>query len=137
MTGGDHHRGAAVVGVGCASHEAVGFHALHEQHYTFRLPSPVEFVNFHLTAFGTVDKPRLPRLRGKGTARDALKGRREVDFDVRGRLMATVYERGRLRPGAQVKGPAIIEEPAATTVVFPGQHASVDAYGNLIIAMKA
>ncbi|TMJ05345.1 MAG: hydantoinase/oxoprolinase family protein [Bacillati bacterium ANGP1] len=139
---GQEHTVKVPVPAGAMTPSAIGeverrFHALHEQHYTFRLPSPVEFVNFHLTAFGTVDKPRLPRLRGKGTARDALKGRREVDFDVRGRLMATVYERGRLRPGAQVKGPAIIEEPAATTVVFPGQHASVDAYGNLIIAMKA
>ncbi|OLD39699.1 MAG: 5-oxoprolinase [Armatimonadetes bacterium 13_1_40CM_3_65_7] len=139
---GQEHTVKVPVPAGAMTPSAIGeverrFHALHEQHYTFRLPSPVEFVNFHLTAFGTVDKPRLPRLRGKGTARDALKGRREVDFDVRGRLMATVYERGRLRPGAQVKGPAIIEEPAATTVVFPGQHASVDAYGNLIIAVKA
>ena len=139
---GQEHTVKVPVPAGAMTPSAIGeverrFHALHEQHYTFRLPSPVEFVNFHLTAFGTVDKPRLPRLRGKGTARDALKGRREVDFDVRGRLMATVYERGRLRPGARVKGPAIIEEPAATTVVFPGQHASVDAYGNLIIAMKA
>jgi len=139
---GQEHTVKVPVPAGAMTPSAIGeverrFHALHEQHYTFRLPSPVEFVNFHLTAFGTVDKPRLPRLRGKGTARDALKGRREVDFDVRGRLMATVYERGRLRPGARVKGPAIIEEPAATTVVFPGQHASVDAYGNLIIAVKA
>jgi len=139
---GQEHTVKVPVPAGAMTPSAIGeverrFHALHEQHYTFRLPSPVEFVNFHLTAFGTVDKPRLPRLRGKGTAHDALKGRREVDFDVRGRLMATVYERGRLRPGAQVKGPAIIEEPAATTVVFPGQHASVDAYGNLIIAVKA
>lgn len=118
------------------------FHSLHEQRFTFRLPSAIEFVNFHLTTFGTVDKPRVPRLRrtpyggggrGSGTTRGALKGRREVDFDARGRIRSAVYERERLQPGATVKGPAIIEEPAATTVLFPGQRATVDAYGNLLV----
>lgn len=112
------------------------FHALHEQHYTFRLTSPIEFVNFHLTAFGTVEKPKLPRLRGTGTARAAVKGRREVDFDVHGRATAPVYERAGLAPKATVRGPAIIEEPAATTVVFPGQRVEVDGFGNLIIEVR-
>ena len=121
------------------------FHALHEQRYTFRLPSAIEFVNFNLTTFGTVDKPRVPRLRptpnGGGARRSkttggALKGRREVDFDARGRLLSAVYERSRLPSGAAVKGPAIIEEPAATTVLFPGHRATVDAYGNLLIEVR-
>lgn len=112
------------------------FHALHEQRYTFRLSSPIEFVNFHLTAFGTVEKPRVRRLRGTGTARGAIKGRRQVDFDAEGRATATIYERDRLAPGARVRGPAIIEEPAATTVVFPGQRVEVDGYGNLIIEVR-
>lgn len=113
------------------------FHGLHEQHYTFRLTSPIEFVNFHLTAFGTMDKPKLPRLRTGRTPRTARKGVREVDFDVHGRREATLYERSLLAPGARVKGPAIIEEPAATTVVFPGQRVEVDRFGNLVIEVKA
>ena len=144
---GQEHTVKVPVPAGAMTAAAIGevegrFHALHEQRYTFRLPSAVEFVNFHLTAFGTVDKPRVPRLRtaksgarggGKGAGRSALKGRREVDFDAHGRLASAVYERDRLRPGAAVSGPAIIEEPAATTVLFPGQRATVDAYGNLMI----
>jgi len=144
---GQEHTVKVPVPAGAMTAAAIGevegrFHALHEQRYTFRLPSAVEFVNFHLTTFGTVDKPRVPRLRtaksgarggGKGAGRGALKGRREVDFDAHGRLASAVYERDRLRPGAAVSGPAIIEEPAATTVLFPGQRATVDAYGNLVI----
>ena len=144
---GQEHTVKVPVPAGAMTAAAIGevegrFHALHEQRYTFRLPSAVEFVNFHLTTFGTVDKPRVPRLRtaksgarggGKGAGRSALKGRREVDFDAHGRLASAVYERDRLRPGAAVSGPAIIEEPAATTVLFPGQRATVDAYGNLMI----
>ncbi|MGH7753055.1 MAG: hydantoinase/oxoprolinase family protein, partial [Gemmatimonadales bacterium] len=94
-------------------------------------------VNFHLTAFGTMDKPKLPRLRAARTARTARKGAREVDFDVHGRREAALYERSFLAPRAKVKGPAIIEEPAATTVIFPGQRAEVDRFGNLIIEVKA
>src|SRR5438876_1210541 len=144
---GQEHTVKVPVPAGAMTAAAIGevegrFHALHEQRYTFRLPSAVEFVNFHLTTFGTVDKPRVPRLRtaksgarggGKGAGRSALKGRREVDFDAHGRLASAVYERDRLRPGPAVSGPGFIEEPAATTVLFPGQRATVDAYGNLMI----
>lgn len=113
------------------------FHTLHEQHYTFKLPSPIEFVNFHLTALGVVEKPRMRRLRKNGTAREAVKGKREVDFDAQGRATATIYERERLGLASMVKGPAIIEEPAATTVVFPGQRVEVDGYGNLLIEVRS
>ena len=114
------------------------FGSLHEQHYTFRLDtSPVEFVNFHLTAFGTVEKPGLRRLEpdgGKGHR--ARKGEREVDFDELGRHRSAVYERALLGAGVQVEGPAVVEEPAASTVLFPGDRLLVDAYGNLVIEVE-
>jgi len=115
------------------------FGGLHEQHYTFRLDtsSPVEFVNFHLTAFGTVEKPGLRRLEPDGTgASQARKGEREVDFDELGRHRSAVYERALLGAGAQVDGPAVVEEPAASTVLFPGDRLTVDDYGNLIIEVE-
>jgi N-methylhydantoinase A len=40
-----------------------------------------------------------------------------------------------LGPGASMAGPAVIEEPATTIVVFPDQSARIDAYGNVIIAV--
>jgi 5-oxoprolinase (ATP-hydrolysing) len=46
-----------------------------------------------------------------------------------------VYDRYALAPGAQVAGPAIIEEREATTVVPPGDSVSVDATGTLAIAI--
>jgi N-methylhydantoinase A len=109
------------------------FHDLHEQTYTFRLESPVEFVNFHLTSLGTVHKPRLPELEINEDAAAALKGRRHVDFDELGRLQAALYERNRLGAQARLEGPAIVEEPSCTTVVFPGDVMTVDAHGNLLI----
>jgi N-methylhydantoinase A len=109
------------------------FHELHDQHYTFRLDAPIEFVNFHLTAFGTVEKPELPRLVADEDVERARKGSRVVDYDELGRCEATIFERGELGAGARIEGPAVIEDPAASTVVFPGQRLEVDEWGNLII----
>jgi len=113
------------------------FHELHEQLYTFRLDSPIEFVNFRLTAFGAVRKPQLRRIPANGKVEVALKGTRSVDYDELGRLESQIYERSLLGAGARVEGPAVIEEPAASTVVFPGQALRVDEYGNLIIETEA
>jgi N-methylhydantoinase A len=110
------------------------FHELHEQHYTFRLDVPVEFVNFRLTAFGAVKKPNLPRLPvGVPDPEGPKKGVRIVDFDELGRHEATIYERSALGSGARLEGPAVVEDPAASTVVFPGQALKVDEWGNLIL----
>jgi N-methylhydantoinase A len=109
------------------------FHELHDQLYTFRLTSPIEFVNFRLTALGAVRKPELARIASDGDVRAALKGTRDVDFDELGRQESRIYERSRLGAGTELEGPAVIEEPAASTVVFPRQRLLVDEYGNLII----
>jgi N-methylhydantoinase A len=109
------------------------FHALHEQLYTFRLDSPIEFVNFRLAGLGTVRKPELARVAADGDVAAAVKGMRAVDFDESGRHDATLYERSLLGAGAVVEGPAVIEEPAASTVVFPGQAARVDQHGLLVV----
>ncbi|WP_420890992.1 hypothetical protein [Neomoorella thermoacetica] len=111
------------------------FHALHEQHYTFRLEdSQIEFVNFHLTTFGRVKKPELARLQtGSADATRALKGHRPVHFDAEGWQESAIYERSLLGAGATITGPAVVEEPASSTLLFPGQKLTVDPYGNLII----
>jgi N-methylhydantoinase A len=110
------------------------FHDLHEQQYTFRLDVPIEFVNLHLTAFGAVDKPRLARIpEQRGSSDVALKGVRTVDFDDLGRQQAAIYERSLLGHGAEIAGPAVVEDPAASTVLLPGQLLQVDEWGNLII----
>ena len=39
----------------------------------------------------------------------------------------------RLAPGQAILGPAIVEEPFTTIVVYPGERATVDAVGNYTI----
>lgn len=110
------------------------FDNLHEIHYTFKLDGvPAEFVNFHLTALGTIPKPQLARMQGGARLEDAVRGSRMVDYDDAGRLETVVYDRALLGPGHVLKGPAVVEENASVSVVFPNQALEVDDYGNLVI----
>lgn len=110
------------------------FHSLHEFRYTFRLDDPVETVNFHLIALGRLRRPALRRIESSDRASgDAIKDSRDVDYDEGGVHQTRVYERDRLAPFMELTGPAVIEEPAATTLVYPEQVLHVDAYGNLVI----
>lgn len=110
------------------------FHQLHEQAYTFRLESPIELVNYHLTAFGVTEKSRLNTLKGDSlTLKGAKKGERRVNFDELGFHTSPIYERNLLPIGEIIRGPMVIEEPASTTVVFPDQKVMRDKYGFLHI----
>ncbi|WP_437758878.1 hydantoinase/oxoprolinase family protein [Sorangium sp. So ce1389] len=110
------------------------FHALHEQRYTFRLETAVEIVSLHVAAVGAVDTPRPARLeRSPPDPAPARKGSRAVDFDDLGILETPLYERARLRAGMRVEGPAIVEEPAASTVLLPGDRLRVHEHGSLLV----
>jgi len=117
------------------------FHERHEHLYTYRLPAPVEFVTFHVTATVAVAKPTPQRIGAArerdGDGRPREKGTRRVNFDASGVIETPIYERASLEAGAIIDGPAIVEEPASTTVVFPAQQARVDDYGNLVITTGA
>ncbi len=113
------------------------FHAAHAQEYTFRLDNPVEAVNLHLIAYGLVDKPQLKTLSaGSSDTSSVCIGQRDVDFDVKGVMTADIYERGLLRPGMIIKGPAIIEEAATSTVILPENRVEIDDYGSLHIHLS-
>ena len=110
------------------------FHRLHEHTYTFRLDVALEVVNYHLTAFGRVNKPKIQRAHSHGhSVATAHKGTRRVNFSEFGFQAAELYERSRLPVGEAIRGPAVIEEPTATTVVFPDQKITSDEYGLLHI----
>jgi N-methylhydantoinase A len=108
------------------------FHELHEHSYTFRLDSPTEFVNFHVTALVTQDAIDLSRYAPELGASLEIKGRRQVYFDG-GWLDTAIYERDTLPAHEHIAGPCIVEEPAATTVIPPGMSAYLDELGNLIL----
>jgi N-methylhydantoinase A len=108
------------------------FHALHERSYTYRLASVIEIVNLHVVGSVPSPKPALSAF-ATGGGDGTPKGRRVVDYDEDGRLESAIYERANLVTGVEIAGPAIIEEPAATTVVYPGMTARLDEIGNIVI----
>jgi N-methylhydantoinase A len=112
------------------------FHRGHERRYGHRNQSAVEIVNFRLTAVGATPKPSLPRPRAVGSLAEARRTERPVYFDG-AFVAAPVYERERLPRGAQLSGPAIVEEMGATTVVPPVWTGTVGAWGELVLERRS
>jgi N-methylhydantoinase A len=113
------------------------FHAAHLKTfgYNYAGRQKVELVNFCVSGFGMIDRPSIPALAHAAGA-PPKSASRPVYFD--GKFQDTpVYERAALGAGAQLDGPAIIEEFGSTTVVFPGQELTVDPHAILIIAAAA
>lgn len=111
------------------------FDDLHNQNYSFKLDTPVEFVSFNLTVFGLVAKPDLKKIEPAGRELEmAQKSERDVIFKDEGKLLCPVYERKLLDPGHKILGPAIVEESKSVTVLCPGQKLVVDDFGNLIVS---
>ena len=111
-----------------------GFHARHEQLYTFNMPwQQVELLTFRLRA--TTPKTPFAQRRietGGPDAAAAVKRKRTAWFDG-APVETTVYDGGKLLAGNRFHGPAIIEE-ATTTVIVPSRYAvEVDAHRNYVM----
>jgi N-methylhydantoinase A len=111
------------------------FHEAHERAYGFNAPGePVELVNLRLTAVGKIGKPQLRELPADGDQGNAEKGKRQVYFAESGGFVdCPIYDRYRLRSGAIIAGPAVVEEFDSTTVIHPGYAARVDRFGNMLL----
>jgi len=112
------------------------FHDVYQREYTYRLDAPVEIVGLHLVASAEVGKLELGRMPVTGaTLASARKGSRDVDFALEGIHKAEVYDADRLEPGMSFTGPAVIEDPGSTIVIHPDNPVTVDAWGNIHIAV--
>jgi len=109
------------------------FHRLHEQLYTFaQEDTPVEIVTLRVDAEGAFPPPVLPVLPPGRGAESALTGETSI-ASVEGPLRARVYDRARLGMGDVVSGPAVLTQLDATTLLLPGQTATVHERGALIV----
>ena len=96
----------------------------------------VEVVSYRLRVRVSVPKyaPRaLPSRPSSPPPSSAAKGTRCVFFDAVKAIETAIFDRARLDVGVTFKGPAIVEQFDATTVVPPGWRAFVDRYSNLIL----
>ena len=112
-------------------HEIEGsFHAAYHATFGHAAPGePVELVNLRLAA--ALPGARLfIRTPGPAPGSTAAAFSRRVFF--RGRhIDCPVYERAQLAPHAAFSGPAVIQEPGSSTLVWPGDRLRVDPQGNL------
>ena len=113
------------------------FHAAHKREYGYDVPGKsVEIVNCRLQAVGRVATAPLRELTAGGTLADAAVGKRDVYHGAeQGWLTTPVYARVKLAAGTVINGPAVIEEMSSTTLLTPGQCASVDKIGNIVIRL--
>ncbi len=115
------------------------FHAIHEQTVGYGDPTyPTEIMRLHVSATAAVGKPHLlARPRGTDIAA-ARKGHRKAWFAESSDYVDTpVYDGEKLLSGAQVQGPAIIEEVFTTFVLPPGVSTKVDDHGNFVTTVAA
>jgi N-methylhydantoinase A len=114
------------------------FHERHRHEYGYTMPPEAtepEVATLRVSGVGKVDTFKLEPSTRTGTAADALVRRREVFFD--GAFHDTpVFDRDLLAPGAELEGPAIVEQLDSTIVVLPGMSARVDEYENVLIQVK-
>ncbi|MGY4238316.1 N-methylhydantoinase A [Bradyrhizobium sp. USDA 4449] len=115
---------------------AEAFHAVHERIFAVRDEgSPVEIVNWKARLVLSLPKPRSEKSpNGRATANPSSE--RKCFFGADTPVLTAVYKPAALFPGAQIEGPAIIEEETTTLVVYPKMSATVSASGNYVLHMS-
>ena len=126
------------LGADVAERLARAFETEYRRRYgVFLADRPIQALNWRVTVTGPRPDVRLrAEAPGDADAAGAVGARRPAYFpETGGFVEVPVYDRGLLRPGMRADGPAIIEEREATTVVGPGDRLTVDAAGNLRLAV--
>jgi len=109
------------------------FHQLHQTRFGYHdADLALEIVNAHLVAIAPDKLDALPAPASNKSP--ALLGRRDVVFEGDA-IDCPVYRRESLVSGVRIEGPAIIQEYASTTVLFPDDRAEVMSSGELLIRL--
>ncbi len=110
------------------------FHRAHAARYGYsEVNNTVEIVSARLASSGLTKQSAQKRISAAGSARVAKPARHTVAYFAGKRIRVRVYQREALLAGMKFKGPAIVTEYSATTLIPPGASARVDQFANLII----
>ncbi|HEX5023204.1 MAG TPA: hydantoinase/oxoprolinase family protein, partial [Candidatus Binatia bacterium] len=115
------------------------FDEAHELRYSHSAPEEsADIVSLRVSAIGRLRKPHFAQI-AQGQAMppaNSRRGVRTVLFEGAGAIESPVYDREKLLQGNVIAGPAIIEEVASTTVVEPGDTATVNGFGHLVLQLN-
>lgn len=119
--------------------EVVGrFHAAHEQTYGHAdVNSEVEFVTLRSVHRLDPEEQATGKHQQRACQGEPSVSYREAWFRAdSGPEKVPVYQRTELPLGFALTGPAIVEQADTTTVIYPGHHAEIDSFGNIIISIE-
>jgi N-methylhydantoinase A len=108
-----------------------GFDAEHERLFSFLLSVDHELVNARATVTGP--RPEVASIPLEDSAGPPEPASSHEIFVSGGMVEANVYDRGTLRTGDVISGPAVITEMDSTTLVLPDHEATVHSSGSLLI----
>jgi N-methylhydantoinase A len=116
------------------------FDAQHDRRYGHAAPDQsIEIVNLRLV----VTVPRMQDSIGlwlsepwKPDGTEPEQRRPVVFADAKRPVETLILWRPYLAAGSEIVGPALIEEANSTTLIGPGDRATVDAVGNIIVTLK-
>ena len=111
------------------------FRQAHLDRYQVDMDRPTEFVNFRVTARGTVEKPSLAAAGQPSATTAAPRTSRRVYLEGEMQEVA-VFDRRSLPVGAVIGGPAIVEELGSTTVLTSGFTCQADETGALLLKRR-
>lgn len=109
------------------------FHRVHERVFAIQdLGQAVECLNWRGRLIAKVNQPSLEPAHTPTDTVVTAQRRRQTYF-AGGLLDTAVFLGNQLNVGAVIEGPAIIEEPTSTLVVYPGSNVHVSAGGRYIL----
>lgn len=116
------------------------FNEGYKKNYGYLDPDAViESVDWYLVAAvpATANVLDFEKMHRPSSQSNVAEGTRDVYMpEASGYTKCPVYNRYQLSPGVRIKGPAIVEERESTTVILPGDTATISASGSLVIAIK-
>ena len=112
------------------------FHEVHERVFAVRDEgSPVEIVNWKARLTARIASQSAPAVARMSAAKGEPSSKRNCFFGNSEPVSTSIYKPGDIGFGTTIRGPAIVEEPTTTLVVYPGMTATVSSSGNFLLRL--
>lgn len=118
---------------------AASFHEIHMTMFAFATPEAViEIIGYSIDLRSNRRRPNLPELAIVSADPEAARaGDRFAYFEEVGDYIATpVYDGRKVMPGNVISGPAIIDEPNTSIVIYPKQRATLNTHHLYVIDVE-
>ncbi|WP_052067836.1 hydantoinase/oxoprolinase family protein [Rhodococcoides fascians] len=114
------------------------FHEVHERIFGVREPGQyLELLSWTARATAVLPKPALVAQSVGRTESAVPTGSAPAYFGETGWIDTSFYDGPSLPLGSRIIGPAVVQEPTTTLVIYPGQSALVTPHGNYLIDAAA